>query len=131
MSSGFVQGGWESFMKKALPIHRIAISDDKTPFNDEDIPFAPGGGHIIELPQGPVARENEPMVMSVTGSCERDAFSQLDGIYRIGAMGPEKEMLLTSPLFGPVQVGGGVGRFEVKLGMRNINSTGPRTHFPA
>ncbi|RDI54673.1 hypothetical protein DFR68_102803 [Nocardia mexicana] len=131
MSSGLMQGGWEILAGGALSKHRIVLSDDETPFNENDLLFAPGGGRVVELQNGAITRENEPMVMAMTGVCEKSDLNRLDQIRRIGAMGPDDEALLASPLYGPLQLDEDVVRLEVKLGLRNVNSTGSRIHFSA
>jgi hypothetical protein len=71
------------------------------------------------------------MVMAMTEFCEKSDLDLLGPIRRIGAMGTDGQTFFASSLFGPLQLGEDVVRFEAKLGLRNVNSTGPRIHFPA
>ncbi|MET9288882.1 hypothetical protein [Nocardia beijingensis] len=133
-SGGLFQPGWEMMMRGFLPKMRLAVNDDQTELNaDSDTqPSNAEGSSVVVLSQGPVVADgDEPFVITKMGDCSRGDLEQLNGIYKIGLFSEDNELAIASEFFAGLHLEDGVDRFEVKLGMRNVNSTGPRSHFSA
>ncbi|MFE1596879.1 hypothetical protein [Nocardia sp. NPDC058705] len=133
-SSGLAQPGWEMMMKGFLPKMRLAITDDQTKLEiDSDAqPSTAVGSSVVVLNQGPVVADgSEPFMITTMGDCSRGDLEQLKGVYKIGLFSEDNDLMIAAEFFAGLHLGDDVDRFEVKLGMRNVNSTGPRSHFSA
>lgn len=133
LSSGFFQPGWEMMVRSLLSNTLIAATDDRTPFSAEsDVDdFAPNGGGVAYFKMGSLVSDDEPFLVTVTAACKKQDLDRLDGLYKFGVVSKDCKSMILGEFFEGLHLGADVDRFEIMLGMRNINSTGPRSHFSA
>lgn len=131
MSGGYVfPHSAQAVMGAVLADLRPAVTDDATPIDLSESPFAPSGGTTVELPPGPVQHPNTALAF-VIGSSNGEDVRALGPLGRIGAVSADDAVVAGafSDLPMGLEVGESVTRFEVLVGMRNARPGRVRTHF--
>lgn len=119
---------WQHTTDAVLGGLRPAVTNDMTPIDLSQRPFAPARGMTVELPPGQV-QHPDPALAFVIGSSDGSAVRALGPLGRVGAVFGSGDAAAFSDVPFGLEVGESVTRFEVLVGMVNPRPGRIRTHF--
>lgn len=132
---GVVGGGgqiapeaWRAMTDSVLRVLRPSATNDMTPIDLSEHPFAPNGGTTVELSLGQIQHPDSDLAF-VIGSSDGDDVRALGPLGRIGATFESGDAAAFSDMPFGLEVGESITRFEILVGMVNPRRGKIRTHF--
>ena len=120
-------------MAEILQAGKLYVSDDKSPFHEDDDSTTPAtGASVVEAAQSQFVMADQFLGM-VSASWDASALSDLEAICRMGIVIPAngKRGEIISYLRGPLELGNSVTRYELRVGLRTLDASSPPRHFVA
>jgi hypothetical protein len=117
--SGFYHSGWELLTKPTFDNMTLFVTN-KDPSSAQ--PDDDATEYLIEVPSDPPYTE-APMLTTRSGALDVADLRTSDGIWITGAVAPTPgdALSIVSELPGPIVLGTSLARFEMVVGVRNLN----------
>jgi hypothetical protein len=128
--SGLTASGWQLFARPFLENMALIVAEKELPvttWDDKTVEMVRSNyvrsNYIVELPAAGRAVIEEPMLITGLGVVDGAYLQSLGEIRTIGVVGPllGGELRVQSELLGPITLGTSVTRFEIVVGVRNLN----------
>ncbi|WP_131721531.1 hypothetical protein [Mycolicibacter heraklionensis] len=116
--SGFYHSGWELLTKPTFDNMALFVTSK----NPSSIRPDDDATDLIEVPSDPPCKEG-PMLITRSGTLDVANLRTSDGIWIAGAVAPAPgdALSIASELPGPLLLGTSLARFEMVVGVRNLN----------
>ena len=124
--SGLYASGWQMFTQPFFENMVLIVADKELPittWDDETIKMV-RANYIVKPPAGGQAVIEEPMLITGFGVVDTAHLQSLSEVRTIGVVGPllGGEFTVLSELNGPITLGTSITRFEIVVGLRNLNT---------
>ena len=123
--SGLFASGWQMFTRPFFENMVLIVADKELPITtwDEETMEMVRSNYIVRPPAGGQAVIEEPMLITGLGVVATAHLQSLTEVRTIGVVGPllGAPFVVLSELHGPFALGTSVTRFEIVVGVRNLN----------